>query len=465
VEDLFADRTEPERPDRPLTVSELVGGVRELLEEELGGVKVVGEISSLFRARSGHCYFTLKDSGAQIKAAMFRGTAARIPFDPEDGLEVIVQAEVTVYPERGDLQIIVRNLEPVGQGALQLAFEQLKERLEAEGLFDPELKRALPKLPRRIGIVTSPAGAAIHDVIHVSGTRWPGVPLLISPTRVQGDRAEEEIAHALAQVQSAPDVDVVLVVRGGGSLEDLWAFNSERVARAIRACPVPVVSGVGHEVDFTIADFAADARAPTPSAAAMMVLPDGQAARDQLNHARERSSRALEGQLGEARSRLATTLAELRSQAPAARVAADRERFVAARRSLGRALAEAVPERRETLGRARQRIGRNMTRWLEPLGAARGRLDQRLARAGDRLSGDARARLAEAAARLDALSPLAVLSRGFAIARGADGRVLRSADEVAPDDLVQIRLGRGEIAARVTESGPARDPSVGEDGA
>ncbi len=467
MEDLFAERARPrpEEPRRPLTVSELVGGVRELLEEELGRVQVVGEIADLFRARSGHCYFTLKDSAAQIKAAMFRGTAARIPFDPEDGLEVVADAEVTVYPQRGDLQIIVRNLEPVGQGALQLAFEQLRERLEAEGLFDPARKRALPKFPRRIGIVTSPAGAAIHDVIHVTGSRWPGVPLLISPTRVQGDTAEREIAEALARVQEEPDIDVVLVVRGGGSLEDLWAFNSERVARAIRACPVPVVSGVGHEVDFTIADFAADARAPTPSAAAMLVLPDGEAARDQIIQAQDRLHRALAGQLAEARSRLGTTLAELRSRAPAARLAADRERWIAAHRTLGRQLADAVPSRRAPLERAGARWLRSASRWVAPLRAEQLRLAERLRRAGSASTDDPGARLAEAAARLDALSPLAVLARGYAIARGPTGAVLRSANEVAPGEDVRIHLQRGEIVARVTEARAASDPSGGEEGA
>jgi exodeoxyribonuclease VII large subunit len=251
---------------RPFRVSELVGGLRELLEEEVGRVWVVGEISNLRRAPSGHCYFTLKDDQAQLRAALFRSAAVRLPFDPEDGLEVVVEAEVTVYAQRGDLQLIVRQMEPRGQGALQLAFEQLRARLEAEGLFDPARKRALPAWPRRVGVVTSPSGAAVRDVIQVSGRRMPGIALLIAPARVQGDGAEDEIAAALAALGRVPDVDVILLVRGGGSLEDLRPFNTERVARAIAAARVPVVAGVGHEADVSIADLAADARAPTPSA-------------------------------------------------------------------------------------------------------------------------------------------------------------------------------------------------------
>jgi hypothetical protein len=249
---------------RPFRVSELAGGLRELLEEEVGRVFVVGEISNLRRAPSGHCYFTLKDDQAQLRAVLFRNAAVRLPFDPEDGLEVVVEAELTLYAARGDLQLIVRQMEPRGQGALQLAFEQLRARLEAEGLFDPARKRALPDWPRRVGVVTSPSGAALRDVIQVSGRRMPGIPLLIAPTRVQGDGAEEEIAAALDALGRLSDVDVILLVRGGGSLEDLRPFNTERVARAIVASRVPVVAGVGHEVDLSIADLAADARAPRP---------------------------------------------------------------------------------------------------------------------------------------------------------------------------------------------------------
>ena len=392
---------------RPFRVSELAGGLRELLEEEVGRVFVVGEISNLRRAPSGHCYFTLKDDQAQLRAALFRNSAVRLPFDPEDGLEVLVEAEVTLYAARGDLQLIVRQMEPRGQGALQLAFEQLRARLEAEGLFDPARKRALPPWPRRVGVVTSPSGAAVRDVIQVSGRRMPGIPLLIAPTRVQGDGAEEEIAAALAALGGVADVDVILLVRGGGSLEDLRPFNTERVARAILATRVPVVAGVGHEVDVSIADLAADARAPTPSAAAALALPDRAAWQGRL--------RALERQLGGAAGvhvaragrRLEQLAGALRAHAPGARLAAWRARL-------------------DTLWRGIEREG---TRAL----ALR------------------RERLAALAARLDALSPLAVLGRGYAIARLPGGSVLRRAGDLAPGDPFTLRLAEGELDATATK--------------
>ena len=236
----------------------------------MGRVWVSGEISNLHEARSGHRYFTLKDDEGQLRAAFFRGAARTLRFDLEEGMEVRVYAEVSLYEARGDLQLIVREVEPVGQGALQRAFEQLKARLGAEGLFDEARKRPLPAIPRGVGIVTSETGAAVRDVVRVASDRFPGVPLRIVPTRVQGDGSEDEIAAALGDVADVPGIDVVLLVRGGGSLEDLWAFNTEVVVRAVVNCPLPVVSGVGHEVDFTLADAAADARAATPSAAAAL---------------------------------------------------------------------------------------------------------------------------------------------------------------------------------------------------
>ena len=267
---------------RILGVAELMSGLREMLEDAVGRVWVAGEISNLRRPASGHAYFTLKDGDAQLRAALFRGAARRLAFDPEDGMAVLAYGELTIYEPRGDLQLIVRALEPRGEGALQIAFEQLWARLEAEGLFDPERKRPLPPHPRRIGIVTSASGAALHDVLRVAAGRHGGTPLLLAPTRVQGDEAPREIVAALEAIAARPDIDVILLVRGGGSLEDLMAFNHESVARAIRAAPVPVVCGVGHEVDVTIADLAADLRAPTPSAAAMAAVPDGAALRDRL---------------------------------------------------------------------------------------------------------------------------------------------------------------------------------------
>jgi exodeoxyribonuclease VII large subunit len=389
---------------RVFSVGELVSELKSLLEDEFGRVWVVGEISNLRRARSGHSYFTLKDDEAQIRAALFRGVAQRLAFDPEDGLEVVVFGDLTLYPSRGDLQIIVRSLEPRGQGALQLAFEQLRARLEAEGLFAPELKRPLPEFPRRVGVVTSPSGAAIRDVIQVTGQCFPSIPLLVAPTRVQGEGAEEEIAAALELV-AGRGVDVILLVRGGGSLEDLFAFNTERVARAIRDSPVPVVSGVGHEVDVTISDLVADARAPTPSAAAALALPDRQAQETRLDRDRRRLRLAAVGTVDRAARRLGRGRESLRVHAPSA--LAHRVRAEAA------------------LGGLQRGIRAN-------------------------LAGSA-ARFAAVSARLDALSPLAVLSRGYAIVyREPEGAIVRRAREVSEGDALRLRVAEGEIDATVS---------------
>lgn len=395
---------------RVLTVGELTSGLNALLEDSVGRVWVAGEISGLRRPPSGHLYFTLKDERAQVRAALFRSAASRVGFALEDGLEVLVYADVQLYEARGDLQIVVRQVEPRGQGALQLAFEQLKRRLAAEGLFDAARKQPLPAFPRRVGVVTSPTGAAVRDVIQVSGQRAPATPILIAPTRVQGEGAEHEIAAALDEIATQPDVDVVLVVRGGGSLEDLWSFNTEVVARAIERCPVPVLSGVGHETDVTIADCVADARAPTPSAAALQALPD----RAGLLRTLERDWRRLTGSAQRQLSRVGHALARerdaLRMLAPAARLAAQRRRMVLAHRSL-RAAVRHLGERH-------------------------------------------RAGLAHLSAQLDGLSPLAVLGRGYALVRRTrDGTIVRAAADAPVGESVLVRVAEGELTAAVTAHG------------
>ncbi len=406
---------EPDR--RVVGVGALLHGLSRLLEDRVGRVWVSGEVSNLHRAASGHVYFTLKDEDGQVRAAMFRSVARRTPFDLEAGAEVLVFAEVSIYAARGDLQLIVREVEPRGMGALQLAFEQLRRRLQTEGLFDPDRKRELPTLPRRIGVVTSPQGAAVHDVIEIAAQRFPGVPLVISPTRVQGEGADAEIAAALDRVTVVAgyeDVDVVLLVRGGGSIEDLWSFNSERVARAIYRSPVPVICGVGHEVDVTIADLVADARAPTPSAAAALALPD----RAALGHSLAQDWRRLEvagrALLLAARRRLAHEQDALRVLAPTARLAAQRVRLDAARRVLLREI--------------------------------RSTFDQR------------RSRLALQAGRLESLSPLGVLARGYALVRRVrDELIVRRAAEAPPGERLRVRVAEGEILAVVEAPPPASD--------
>ena len=397
----------PER--RVFRVGALLAGLGRLLEDQVGRLWVMGEISNLHAARSGHVYFSLKDEDGQVRAALFRSAARRLPFELEEGAEVVVQADVSIYAARGDLQLIVRHVEPRGQGALQLAFEQLQRRLEAEGLFDEGRKRALPDFPRRLCVVTSPTGAAVRDVIEVASQRFPSIPILVSPTRVQGEGAEAEIVSALARATTTSDrddVDLVLLVRGGGSIEDLMAFNSEAVARAIAACPVPVISGVGHEVDVTIADLVADARAPTPSAAAMRALPDREALIVTCLRDVRRLSVAMQRRLADARQSLARERDALRVLAPTARLAAQRARLETAIRGLVRE------------GQASLTLPRT--------------------------------RLAQASARLDSLSPLAVLSRGYAMVRRTrDGRIVRRASEAPPGERLRIRVSEGEIDAVV----------------
>ena len=402
------------REPRVLGVGQLIAGLQGLIEQRVGKVFVVGEISNLHQAPSGHVYFTLKDADAQIRAALFRGNARNVRFELDEGLEVVAEGEVSIYAARGDLQLIVRGLEPRGVGALQLAFEQLRKRLQAAGLFDEERKRPLPEFPRRVGLVTSPTSAAVRDVLKVAGRRFPGTPILIAPTLVQGEDAPDQVARAICRVAGATDVDVVLVVRGGGSLEDLWAFNTEPVAHAIADCPVPVVSGVGHETDVTIADLVADVRAPTPSAAAMVALPDGEGLARIVDRDVRRLASAMEGQLDSARHRLERLEQVLHARSPQARVALARTREARARTAAFSAIQRVVDRRRRRVG--------------------------------------------ELAARLDALSPLAVLGRGYALARRVeDDRIVRREADVGLDDELDLQLAEGRIGARVTRLGASPD--------
>ena len=388
------------------SVSQALAGLKGLLQDRVGRLWVSGEVSNLRVPASGHAYFTLKDDAAQLRAVLFRGAARRLAFDPEDGLEVLAYGELTVYEPRGDLQLIVQQLEPRGRGALQLAFEQLRTRLEGEGLFDAERKQALPAWPRVVGLVTSSGAAALRDVVHVVERRFPAQSLLLAPSRVQGAGAEDELVAALEALDAQPDVDVILLVRGGGSLEDLQPFNSERLARAIAACSTPLVSGVGHEVDVTIADLAADLRAATPSAAAAAALPDRERVAIRLDRDARRLVAAGRRAVERLRDRADAGAEALRLQAPRERLAARRSQLVATARAL----------RRE----------------IRALLAARG------------------AGMAAAAGRLETLSPLGVLARGYAIVqRRDDGAIVRRAGEVAVGDGLRVRLAEGELDARV----------------
>ena len=429
-------RAEP--APRVLTVTQLATLVREALEGGVGSVWVAGEISNLRPAPSGHVYFTLKDEQSQLGAVMFRSVAQALAFRPADGMEVLISARVSLYPVRGALQLYVDAIEPRGLGALQLAFEQLKARLGAEGLFAAARKRPLPRFPRAVGIVTALRGAVIHDMRTVLRARWPACRIVVRPVRVQGAGAGREVAEAIEDLNRLGGLDVLIVGRGGGSLEDLWAFNEEVVARAIAASAVPVVSAVGHEVDFTIADFVADARAPTPTAAAALVVPDRAEVAAGLGRAEAALRRAL--------ARHARDL-PLRIDDLALR----------ARRGLVRRLAW---ERRE-LATSAARLGR--------VGPAPGlrRARERLATAGTRLRfalgirvRQARGAVERAAGRLDALSPLACLARGYAIVRRGDatGPVVRDAALLAAGDPVALVFARGRARARIDATEPEKEP-------
>jgi exodeoxyribonuclease VII large subunit len=449
---------------RPLSVSELTVQVRGALESRFASVWVEGEISNFKQAASGHWYFTIKDEGAQLRASCFRGINARIRFRPSDGLQVRARGRLTVYEPRGDYEMIVEALDPVGAGALRVAFEQMRDRLAAEGLFAEELKRELPLFPRRVGIVTSPTGAAIRDILHVVSRRTRTVDLVLSPARVQGEGAGLEIAraiellnelHARAVREGRDDerVDVIIVGRGGGSAEDLWAFNDEGLARAIRASLIPVISAVGHETDFTIADFAADLRAPTPSAAAEIVAAREDEMADAVHDLTRDLVQAVRLGIMEQRSRV--------------QEAAMSHGFDDVRERLRDSIA-AVEEARHRLEtsmmRAAQRAHRRadaVVRRLQPvrlgarIAAGRTRFNvacaERDAAIAARLK-DARGRLSITMASLDALSPLAVLQRGYALAQDERGRLLTDASAVKPGERLQIRLARGRILARVEQT-------------
>jgi exodeoxyribonuclease VII large subunit len=419
-----------------LTPSALVRMARDVIEDAFPLIWVEGEISNLSRPGSGHIYFCLKDAQAQVRCAMFRSRALLLRFKPADGTRVLARARLSLYEARGEFQLIVEHLEPTGEGALLRAFEQLKQRLAAEGLFAADLKRALPKLPQRIGVITSPTGAAIRDVLSVIKRRFPLAAVEVLPVPVQGRDAAAAIAAMLTAASKARRHQLLLLTRGGGSLEDLWAFNDEALARAIRASAIPVVSAVGHEIDFTIADFAADLRAPTPSAAAELIVPDGGEILRALRHHRERLRQYLRHRLHASAQRVDHAAARLRNQHPLTRLRAGDARLAQLHARLQRQHpALLVARRRQDL-----RVGLN---------SIRVRLAHRL---------QSRAlQLGELARALNAVSPLATLQRGYAILLEPDGkRVLRSVAQVGAGSRFLARLADGEFHAHV-EGAPRRE--------
>ena len=443
------------------TVTELTATVSNALASrpELEDVLVEGEISNLTRPSSGHLYFTLKDRSSALGCVCFRTNAMRVPFAAENGMTVVAHGAVTVYPQQGRYQLMVDRLEPSGVGALSLAVEQRKRRLADEGLFEARLRRPLPVLPARVAVVTSRTGAALHDVVTVMGRRAPCVDVVFSPATVQGDGAADTIVAALRRAGRARGVEVVLLVRGGGSLEDLMAFNDEAVARAIRACPVPVVTGVGHETDITIADLAADHRAATPSAAAETTVPSCGQLRAELGAVDRRLGEALRRELVHKRERAAARIARLDRLSPALRVARLRHEVQARDTRLRGALLAGVGARHRQLERLRGALALHSPLQALPLQR------ERLAARGERLDAGARLllsarrqRLETASGRMEALSPLRVLQRGYSITvHQATGRVLTSASGVPPGAILETRLASGVLRSEVLEGSTGGD--------
>jgi exodeoxyribonuclease VII large subunit len=438
-------------PRRVLTVSELTERIRTVLEDEFVELWVEGELSNCRVWNTGHMYFTLKDAGAQIKGVMFRSALRYLRFKPQDGLRVVARGRVSVWDPKGEYQIVCEHLEPEGLGALQLAFDQLKQRLAAEGLFDSGRKRALPALPRIIGVVTSLDGAAVRDILKVLQRRHPRAHVVVRPTRVQGEGAALDVARGIAAIARVKGVDVVIVGRGGGSIEDLWAFNEEVVARALAGCPVPTISAVGHETDVTIADFVADVRAPTPSAAAEMVVSRHE---DFCSHVDRLSHRLAAAMRARAR-RLEVRLRGLEGRPSYAgfpgRVAMRGRDAAELTHEMRRAMRAAVVARDRALQHRRltletYNLRRRLSHVRTRLVADEGRLAA--AMAARRHAADARLRAT--AARLESLSPLAVLGRGYAVCWNEDRtEIIRNAEHVREGDRVRVTLERGELVADV----------------
>ncbi len=432
-----------------LTVSELNRAVAGILERNLPVVRVEGELSNVVRAASGHWYFSLKDASAQVRCVMFRGRARNVDFSPRDGDRVEVLALATLYEARGEFQLNVEAMRRAGAGDLYRRFLELKDRLQREGLFDAARKRPLPAHPAAIGIVTSPQAAALRDVLTTLRRRAPAIPVVVYPTQVQGAEAPAQIAAAIGRAGNRRDCEVLLLVRGGGSIEDLWAFNDERVARAVAACPLPVVVGVGHETDFTIADFVADLRAPTPTAAAELVAPDRrELARGALRLA-QRLQMAMRRRLDRAAQRLDTGTRLLRPPSAQWR---DRARRVAA---LAQRLAAAGNAQRLRRAGALDRLAARMRAPRADLARQRlEALERRLASAAREALAQRGRRVDAAAAALALVSPQAVLDRGYAIVSSPDGAVLRDAARARPGDALSVRLASGRLDATVTATHP-----------
>ena len=456
----FEESDPPNDPPAPvpearriLTVAQLTAQLRLVLEDRFTDVWVEGELSNCKVWNTGHMYFTMKGAGAQIRGVMFRSAMRLLRFKPQDGLRVVARGRISVYDPKGEYQLVCEHLEPEGLGARQLAFDQLKERLAAEGLFDPQRKRTLPTLPRKIGVVTSLDGAAVRDILKVLERRYPNAHIVIRPTRVQGDGAELEIARAMSAIGKVRGIDVVIVGRGGGSIEDLWTFNEEVVARAIAGCQVPTISAVGHETDFTIADLVADVRAATPSAAAEMVVARKDDFCAHIDRLAQRVTATMIGRVHRLESRLRMLEARPGYAGFRGRMAMRGRHVSELSRELSDGLRGRLVSRARMLQRLhgslevfdlRHRLARIRTRLVD----AYGRLIAQTVRARHMAEG----RLRSAAGRLEALSPLGVLARGYAVCWNADRTaIIRDAHDVDRGERVHVKLSHGELDCDVRE--------------
>lgn len=442
------------------TVSRLNTTVRQLLENEMGLVWLSAEISNFTQPASGHWYFTLKDDGAQVRCAMFRNSNRRVSFRPQHGQQVLVRASITLYEPRGDYQLIIESMHPAGEGLLQQQFEQLKARLAAEGLFDQQFKQPLPEPARQVGVITSATGAALHDVLRVLHRRDPSLPVVIYPTAVQGVDAPAAIVRAIELANQRDECDVLIVGRGGGSLEDLWSFNDERVARAIFASRLPIVSAVGHETDVTIADFVADLRAPTPSAAAELVSRNQIELLRRLQSQQQRMEMAMDYYVAQQQRRFTRLQHRLQQQHPQLRLARQQTTLI----QLQRRLQEAVDQRLRLAHRQQDRLLQRLQS-QQPQGRilrAQQQLQQwhyRLQQGMEKQLNHSRQRFGTLAAQLEGVSPLATLARGFSVTTDAQGQVVKKTRQLHTGDLLRTRLDDGWVESQVTALQPQKTRS------
>ncbi|AXW88628.1 exodeoxyribonuclease VII large subunit [Lonsdalea britannica] len=449
----------PQTPSSAIfTVSRLNQTVKQLLEGEMGHIWLNGEISNFSQPSSGHWYFTLKDERAQVRCAMFRGSNRRVTFRPQNGQQVLIRAMITLYEPRGDYQLLADSMQPAGDGLLQQQFEQLKQRLFGEGLFDQQFKQPLPKPAKRVGVITSASGAALHDILQVLQRRDPSLPVIIYPTSVQGADAPPQIIRAIELANLRDECDVLIVGRGGGSLEDLWSFNDERVARAIFASRIPIVSAVGHETDVTISDFVADLRAPTPSAAAELVSRNQQELLRQVTTQRQRLEMAMDYYLAQRQSLFTRLHHRLQQQHPQLRLARQQNRLIRLRQRLD----DAVQLRLRQISRRQEYLQQRLLQQPpQPrIHRAQQHLQQlhyRLQHALDKQIGQNKQRFGEACSHLQAVSPLATLGRGYSVTTTSSGEVLKKAGQIAAGDTLSTRLQDGWVESQVTAIHSADD--------